>query len=171
MKRLINLIWILSIATVIVSCSKEKQYATADEWVAETQQGLDVLKVEDLKKKIDDFEMIYLLDVREPNEHYPGFIPGSINVPGGVLIFKMQSDDFWEHEMAYTPQKVDEIIVYCKKGKRSVMAADALQKLGYSNVKFLDGGFKKWELTYPLEYEENLDQMGGGVSHEEVGGC
>nr|NQU92333.1 rhodanese-like domain-containing protein [Bacteroidota bacterium] len=171
MNRLINLIWIMSLMLIIVSCSKEKQYATADEWVAETQLGLEKIKVEDLKKKIDDFEMIYLLDVREPNEHYPGFIPGSINTPGGVLIFKMQNDDFWESEMAYTPQKEDKIIVYCKKGKRSVMAADALKKLGYKNVKYLDGGFKKWELTYPLEYDEKLDQMGGGSSHEEVGGC
>ena len=153
------------------SCSKDKVYTSADAWVAEVQSTLKTVKVEQLKQKIDDFEMFYLLDVREPSEHYPGFIPGSINVPGGVLIFKMSSDGFWEQQMSYTPTKDDEIIVYCKKGKRSVMAADALNKLGYKNVSFLDGGWKNWEMNYPLEYDKDLDQLNHSGSAAEVGGC
>jgi rhodanese-related sulfurtransferase len=104
-------------------------------------------------------------------EHYPGFIPGSINTPGGVLIFKMTDDGFWEEEMSYTPTKEDEIIVYCKKGKRSVLAADALLKLGFSNVTFLEGGWKNWELTYPLEYDKALDKMNHSEPAGESGGC
>ena len=88
-----------------------------------------------------------------------------------ISIFKMNNDEFWENEMTYPPQKTDEFIVYCKKGKRSVMAADALKRLGYENVSYLEGGWKKWELTYPLDYEEKLDKMGGHEETEEVGGC
>lgn len=156
---------------ILTSCTKEKVYTSADEWVSEVQTHLKAVTVEQLKQKIDDFEMFYLLDVREPMEHYPGFIPGAINVPGGVLIFKMANETFWEDQMSYTPTKEDEIIVYCKKGKRSVMAADHLKKLGYNNVKFLEGGWKKWELSYPLEYDKALDKMGGHESEGEVGGC
>ncbi len=156
---------------LLPSCNKEKVYSSADEWVADVQRNLKTITVEQLKQKIDDFDMFYLLDVREANEHYPGFIPGSINVPGGVLIFKMKNDEFWEGQMSYTPTLEDEIVVYCKKGKRSVLAADALKKLGYENVTFLDGGWKNWELTYPLEYDKNLDMLNHSEPAGESGGC
>lgn len=165
------IVMLLAVLAVITSCTKEKQYETADEWVAELVQKTTAIQVEELKQKIDDFEMFYLLDVREPQEHYPGFIPGSVNVPAGVLIFKMQNDGFWESQMSYTPQKEDEIIVFCKKGKRSVMAAESLQRLGYANVKYLDGGWKKWEITYPLEYDKSLDKLNHSEPSGEVGGC
>lgn len=173
MKNILNKFWLLIIVlTLIVSaCSKEKQYVSADEWVDDVKTGLKSVTVEELKQKIDDFEMIYLLDVREPMEYYHGLIPGAINLPGGLVIFKMAKDEFWENEMTYPPQKTDEIIVYCLKGHRSVMAVDALKKLGYENVSYLEGGWKKWELTYPLEYEEKLDMLGGHKEVEEVGGC
>lgn len=170
-KEKILFMFTMALTILFSSCSKEKQYTTADEWVTDLQKDLVAISVEELKAKIDDFEMIYLVDVREPEEYYPGFIPGSINAPGGVLIFKMGSDEFWESQMAYTPQKEDEIIVYCKKGKRSVMAAESLKKLGYRNVKYLDGGWKKWELTYPLEYDKDLDKLNHSGPAKEVGGC
>lgn len=156
---------------MLTSCNKEKIYSSADEWVADVQTNMKTVTVEELKKKIDDFEMFYLLDVREPEEHYPGFIPGAINVPAGVLIFKMSDDKFWEEQMSYTPTKEDEIIVFCKKGKRSVMAANALKKLGYKNVEFLEGGWKYWELNYPLEYDKDLDKLNHSEPAGESGGC
>ena len=173
MKKFANLFLPALMAGIILlpSCSKEKVYSSADEWVAEVQSNLKTVTVDQLKQKIDDFEMFYLLDVREPAEYYPGYIPGAINVPGGILIFKMNDDGFWEEQMSYTPTKEDEIIVFCKKGKRSVMAADQLKKLGYSNVKFLDGGWKKWELTFPLEYDKDLDKLNHSEPAGEVGGC
>lgn len=173
MKKFKSLFFMALMAGMMIlpSCTKEKIYTSADEWVAEVQSNLKTLTAEQLKQKIDDFEMFYLLDVREPSEHYPGFIPGSINLPGGVMIFKMTNDGFWEEQMSYTPTKEDEIIVYCKKGKRSVIAADQLKKLGYSNVKFLEGGWKKWELSYPLEYDKDLNKLNHSESGGEVGGC
>jgi len=173
MKKFINIFWTMLIGMVLIvsACSKEKNYASADEWVDDLKMGLKSVEVEDLKQKIDDFEMIYILDVREPMEYYHGLIPGSINLPGGLVIFKMENDEFWENEMTYPPEKSDEIIVYCKKGKRSVMAADALKRLGFENVSYLEGGWKKWELTYPLEYDKALEKMGGHEPEGEVGGC
>ena len=173
MKKTLSIFYAMLIVASISlsSCSKDKVYSSADAWVAEVQSTLKTVTVEQLKQKIDDFEMFYLIDVREPTEHYPGFIPGSINVPGGILIFNMDSDGFWEEQMSYTPTKEDEIIVYCKKGKRSVMAADALNKLGYTNVSFLDGGWKNWEMNYPLEYDKDLDKLNHNEPAGEVGGC
>jgi len=126
----------------------------------------------DKDQKMDSLEIFYLIDVRELGEHVYGYIPGAINIPGGILIFKMGNEAFWDNEMIYPPEKTDEIIAYCKKGKRSVIAADYLDRLGYENVNFLEGGWKAWEMAYPLEYEENLEMLGGSHDAEEdAGGC
>jgi len=164
-------IMLLGLFLITTACQKEKQYDNADAYVTDLQQTLDFVTSDQLKMKIDSMELFYLVDVREQTEHAYGYIPSSINICGGSLIFKVGNEDFWEQAMLYAPLKEDEIIVYCKKGKRSVLAADNLRKLGYSNVKFLDGGWKGWELTYPLEYEKNLDLLGGHAEVEETGGC
>lgn len=172
MNRIYKILGLSLVITVlmIVSCGPDQYYDSADEWVADLQDKLELISVEDMKVKYDAFEMYYLIDVREPNEYNYGYIPGAYNIPGGTLIFRIDSDEFWESIMGYAPQKEDEIIVYCKKGKRSVMAADALKRLGYTNVRYLDGGWKKWELSYPNEFEKNEVQE-HHEEEEEVGGC
>jgi len=154
------------------SCSQcDKKYSSADLMVAEMSADLDAITVEALRTKIDSFEMFYLIDVREANEHFHGFIPGSIHICCGTIAFKMDNNEFWDNEMTYTPEKTDEIVVYCKKGKRSVVAASLLERLGYENVKYVDGGWKKWELTFPLMYDKKLENLGHQEEHADEGGC
>jgi rhodanese-related sulfurtransferase len=138
--------------------------------VEKAMKTTQFVTVEQLKEKIDNGDMILLIDVREPAEHNAGYIPGSLNIPRGVLEFKIGNEEFWDEEMLYMPEKDEELILYCKKGKRSILAVETLKQLGYQNVTYLDEGWKKWEMTYPLFYEKNLDQL----SHEEegeAGGC
>ncbi len=174
-KRIIYLIMMLLAVPVILSscsCPCEQKVTNVDEIVAQAMKGLDVINSEELKTMMDSLDVFYLVDVREMDEYAYGFIPGAINIPGGVVIFKMENEAFWDNEMIYPPEKTDKIIVYCKKGKRSVIAANYLKRLGYENVKFLEGGWKAWEMAYPLEYEENLDVFGGGGdAHADEGGC
>jgi rhodanese-related sulfurtransferase len=171
-KYLLLLLVSLSLFVSSCSCPCEKKVSGADEIVSQLLDGLEVINSEVLKTKMDSLEAFYLVDVREMDEYAYGYIPGAINIPGGVLIFKMENEAFWDNEMIYPPEKTDEIIVYCKKGKRSVIAADYLNRLGYENVKFLEGGWKAWEMAYPLDYEENLDMLGGGHDEEaDAGGC
>ena len=131
---------------------------------------VDKVSVEVMKEKYDAGEMFLIVDVREANEFNPGFIPGAVNIPAGVLMIRMHDESFWEEEMLYMPEKGEEIIVYSRKCRRGIVAAYTLELLGYTNVKYLDGGWKKWELTYPLEYEKNLDQM-KHEEHADEGGC
>lgn len=152
------------------SCNNQTTYNSVDDLVKEALVSTQGIAVEQLMEKIDNGDMILLIDVREPNEFNAGYIPGAVNIPRGVIEFKINNEAFWEQAMLYMPLVDEEIIVYCKKGKRSILAASALQKLGYSNVTFLTDGWKKWELTFPLIYEKNLDHNAhddGG----EVGGC
>ena len=161
---------IIVITSILSSCNQKMSFQNVDELVAEAERGVESITVVQLMEKIDNGDMILLIDVREPNEYNAGYIPGSLNIPRGVLEFKIGNEDFWEAEMLYMPEKDEELILFCKKGKRSILAVQTLKELGYKNVKYLDEGWKKWEMTYPLLYEKNLDQM----HHEdegEVGGC
>ncbi len=169
-KNILNIAILISLIIVSASCNNKQTYNSVDDIVAIATANTTAISVEQLKEKYDNGDMILLLDVREPQEFNAGYIPGAVNIPRGVLEFKIGNEAFWENAMLYMPLPDEEIIVYCKKGKRSILAADILQKLGYTNVTYVDGGWKEWEMNYPLIYEKNLDQM----SHDsggEVGGC
>lgn len=77
------------------------------------------------------------LDVRETGEHEVERLPGAINIPRGVLEFRIG-----EHP-AFS-DKSRTLLVYCKTGGRSALAAHSLQRLGYSNVLSVAGGIEGW---------------------------
>ena len=79
-----------------------------------------------------------LIDVREADEYSAAHIPGAINIPRGLLEFKLSND----------PQLSDrqlKLVLYCKNSGRSALAADALREMGYRNVLSLSGGIEAWQ--------------------------
>ncbi len=170
MKRVKSIFGIFFLSIVLFGCNQTMSFQSVDELVAEVEKGVESITVEQLMEMIENGDMILLVDVREPNEHNAGYIPGSLNIPRGTLEFKIGNEDFWDAEMLYMPEKDEQLVLYCKKGKRSILAVQTLEQLGYKNVKFLEDGWKHWEMTYPLIYEKNLDQM-SHEEEEEVGGC
>lgn len=108
---------------------------TAMDLVAQAKQQITEISIADAQKAIGD---PLILDVREPAEYAAGCLPGAINIPRGVLEFKIGSHpDFQDKADA-------KIIVYCQTGGRSALATEALQKLGYSHAVSMAGGFKAW---------------------------
>ncbi len=91
-----------------------------------------------------------LLDVREPSEFLMLYIPDSINVPRGVL----EQSCEWGYEEtvpAMANSRTREIVVICRSGKRSILAADTLLRMGFSNVLSLKTGIKGWnDFEQPL---------------------
>ena len=83
-------------------------------------------------------ETALVLDVREPEEYTAGCLPGAVNIPRGVLEFRIDSHPLFQG------RKDAQILVYCQSGGRSALAADTLQKLGFSHPCSLAGGFKAW---------------------------
>ena len=77
-----------------------------------------------------------LIDVREDNEWEAGRAAGARHMGRGVI----------ERDVVQTfPDKSTELVLYCGGGFRSALAADMLQKMGYSNVWSMDGGWKAWK--------------------------
>ena len=94
---------------------------------------------EEVKKIMDSGEEHIILDTREQDEFDEGHIPGAILIPYTEIENKAE-------EML--PDKEAQILVYCRSGRRSKIAAESLAKLGYTNVKEF-GGIIDW--TWALE--------------------
>lgn len=92
-----------------------------------------------------------LLDIREPDEFASLRIPGCINVPRGILEQSCEWDyDETVPELAAGRDR--EIVVICRSGKRSVLAADVMQQMGFSNVVSLKLGIRGWnDAELPME--------------------
>lgn len=84
-----------------------------------------------------------LIDVREDNEYAAGHAAGARHMGRGII----------ERDIVQTfPDKDTELILYCGGGYRSALSADMLQKMGYTNVISMDGGWKAWhESSAPVE--------------------
>ena len=79
-----------------------------------------------------------LIDVREADEYSAAHIPGAINIPRGLLEFKLSND-------AQLAERTLKLVLYCKNSGRSALAADALREMGYRNVLSLAGGVEAWQ--------------------------
>ena len=109
-----------------VGCKEVKVIKTVDEMVLEAQTNVPQISPEDLKTIIDTAEMYLIIDVREKNEYDKAYIPGAINIPRGLVEFRIAKESFWEEEMLYMPLKEELIILCCKKGQRGALSASAL---------------------------------------------
>ena len=88
-----------------------------------------------------------LIDVREPAEFASGHIDGAVNQPRGTLEFTVMRHPVPAALAASDPSRVadTEIILYCRSGTRSALAAQTLEKMGFKNVYSLNGGFNAWQ--------------------------
>ncbi len=115
---------------------------TAKDFVAEAKKSIATISVAEGKALFDKGGVIFL-DVREPKEYKSGHIPGAINVPRGLLEFKIGKK---------MPDKNALIVIYCKTGGRASLATYNLVRMCYKNVKNMDGGWKGWSKAgYPVE--------------------
>jgi rhodanese-related sulfurtransferase len=128
-----------------------------DDLVAEALTRVKEIMPWDLSRLLAAGNRPLLLDVREPAEFEMLRIPGSINVPRGVL---EQSCEWGYGETLplLAAGREQEIVVICRSGKRSVLAADVLLRLGYSNVVSLKTGVRGWN-----DYEQPLEEAAGNL--------
>jgi rhodanese-related sulfurtransferase len=91
--------------------------------------------VAEVKRRIDAGENFMLIDVREDNEWAQGHLPGALHLGKGIIERDIEQR---------VPQTDAKLVLYCGGGFRSALAAENLQKMGYTNVESMDGGFRGW---------------------------
>lgn len=99
------------------------------------------ISCEDVNAMLEKLEAFLLIDVREESEWACGYIDGAQHLARGIIERDIESR---------VPDKAANIVLYCGGGYRSALAADSLQKMGYTNVKSMEGGWRGWnERGYP----------------------
>jgi rhodanese-related sulfurtransferase len=105
------------------------------EIVNETRRRVKETSVAQVHTRLARGDTFYLVDVREDREWDVGHLPGAIHLGKGII----------ERDIELAIPDVNaEIILYCGGGFRSVLAAENLRRMGYSNVTSMDGGYRGW---------------------------
>ena len=99
--------------------------------------------IEGYKKMRADGQALLLIDTREDSEWAAGHAAGAAHLSKGIIERDIETQ---------VPDKSTRMVLYCGGGYRSALAADALQKMGYTNVISLDGGWRAWQQSgLPVE--------------------
>lgn len=113
--------------------------------VSAARAGIREVGINEIKARLDRGDTFHLLDVREDNEWNNGHLPGATHLGKGIIERDIEK---------IVPDTTSEIVLYCGGGYRSALAAEALQKMGYSNVVSMIGGFGEWKTAgYTVEDE------------------
>jgi rhodanese-related sulfurtransferase len=110
--------------------------------VEDAKKRVREVSIDDVKARLDRGDKFVLVDVREESEYAKDHLPAAIHLGKGII-----ERDIEER----VPELNTPLVLYCGGGYRSVLAADNLQKMGYTNVLSMDGGIRGWrEKHFPL---------------------
>ena len=108
---------------------------SAHDLVEQARTGIQEISMSEAESALQAADV--LIDVREPDEFREGHIEGALNIPRGVLEFKLSGAP----ELSARDLR---IVLYCKTSGRAALAAASLQEMGYLSVKSIAGGFDAW---------------------------
>jgi rhodanese-related sulfurtransferase len=113
--------------------------------VNDAKSRIKETNVDEVKSRLDRGEKFMLVDVREESEFAKDHLPGAIHLGKGVIERDVE---------ARIPDLNTPVVLYCGGGFRSALAADTLQKMGYTSVLSMDGGVRGWrEKQFPMTRE------------------
>jgi rhodanese-related sulfurtransferase len=100
---------------------------------------MEIIQAEQVRQRLEEGESLFLLDVRQPEEHAEYNIGGLLLPLGNIMQMQIDEIDEWRDK---------EVICYCRSGQRSMQACMLLESMGFSNVKNLAGGMLNWKTIY-----------------------
>jgi len=104
--------------------------------VNDAKSRIREVTVAETQQRMRENEDVKLIDVREDNEWDTAHAAGAIHLGKGIIERDIETA---------VPEKNAELILYCGGGYRSALAADVLQRMGYTNVFSMAGGWKAWK--------------------------
>lgn len=108
---------------------------SAHDLVEQARTGIQEISMSEAESALQAADV--LIDVREPDEFREGHIEGALNIPRGVLEFKLSGAPELSARDLH-------IVLCCKTSGRAALAAASLQEMGYLSVKSIAGGFDAW---------------------------
>ena len=142
MKRHYLFVLAIILSLALTGCLAVTKDMTSEDLVTEAKKQISEISVSDAKVLFDKGGTIFV-DCRTEEEYEMGHIPGAINIPRGLLEFKVADK---------IPDKQASIVIYCMVGGRGCLATCTLCNMGYKNAKNMDGGWLAWEkASYPVE--------------------
>jgi len=118
-------------------------YLTLADLVKDAKSRIREITVEELHEAIENSREHVLVDIREPDEHKIWRISGSILSPRGILEACVDLNNP-NRNKALADARGEKVVLYCATGGRSALAADVLQKMGFTDVESLAGGITHW---------------------------
>jgi rhodanese-related sulfurtransferase len=104
--------------------------------VTDAKSRVREVSVDGVRAKLERGEKFLLVDVREESEFSKDHLPGAIHLGKGIIERDIEQR---------VPDLATPVVLYCGGGFRSALAADNLQKMGYTNVSSMDGGHREWK--------------------------
>jgi rhodanese-related sulfurtransferase len=127
----------------IESCGSLAMSLTAQQLVAQARAVITEIDAERLRAL--QAAGVPVIDVREPGEYAAGRIIGAINIPRGMLEFEVDGHPAVNcHKDPALGHRELPLVLYCRSGGRSALAAEALMRLGFREPLSLTGGFMGW---------------------------
>src|SRR6185437_4883986 len=109
--------------------------------VEAAQKQVKTIGMEEYRKIVENPGAALIVDVREPHEYAAGHVPGAINIPRGVLEFKI-----WSHVGFAANGEMDRsLILQCQSGSRASLAAQSLQGLGFTQTTAVVMNLEDWQ--------------------------
>jgi len=175
MKNQLIVLALLTVLLIVLSgCGESfgnsEIFSNSKGFEREAKAGITEISYDDFKKMLEEEKLRVVIDVRESNEFDEGFINQpddddeypypetfTVNIPRGILEFKIADSSHWDEELwVEMPTKDEPIVLYCQSSGCGALAAHTLQLMGYTNVYSLQGGYRIWlDPTLPLEVEES----------------
>lgn len=116
---------------------------TAQDLVAQARAVIEEIDTERLRAL--QASGVPVIDVREPEEFAAGRLPGAVNIPRGVLEFQVDAHPALNFKTdPLLSHRREPVILYCRTGGRSALAAEALKRLGFDRPLSLAGGYVRW---------------------------
>lgn len=103
--------------------------------VADAQKNVKEVAIDEVQKRQEARSDFILIDVREESEWNAGHVPGAIHLSKGIIERDIE---------VKIPDKSKPLILYCGGGYRSILAAQNIQKMGYTNILSMTGGWRGW---------------------------
>lgn len=150
-RHLVAKIWAIVLCLTWGGGALAKPPPVVAELVANAKAAVNTIDMKAFRALLDQPDHGFIIDVREPDEFTTGHVPGAVNIPRGVIEFRIWGlIDYPKN----APADV-KLTLYCKSGGRCALAAKSLKELGFVQATAVDMKLKDWvDAGYPMTESE-----------------